>query len=265
MKPTAKASSAKRRAAARATAIRSSIKRTSRSHPPIHDESVPFVFSNFAMTADGKIAFADHRFQPFTSKRDLEHMLELRATADAVLSGAGTVMASAATLGPGGAKYRRLRRHRGLREFNLRIVVSGSGSLSPDAEIFQHPFSPIIVLTTQRAPVAVRRRLQAAGAIVKVCGAKTINFRAAFRWLKQKWDVQRLLCEGGGELHDALIRAGLMHELHLTISPQIFGGRTAPTLADGVGFVKLADAAQFQLKTSQRHQDELFLVYERIT
>ncbi|MEI9963030.1 MAG: dihydrofolate reductase family protein [Limisphaerales bacterium] len=45
--------------------------------------------------------------------------------------------------------------------------------------------------------------------------------------------MKRLLCEGGAELSDALFRAGLVNELHLTICPKIFGGRTAPTIAEG--------------------------------
>jgi 2,5-diamino-6-(ribosylamino)-4(3H)-pyrimidinone 5'-phosphate reductase len=98
---------------------------------------------------------------------------------------------------------------------------------------------------------------------VKICGARQINFPAAFRWLRKVWGVQRLLCEGGGELNEALLRAGLLDELHLTISPQIFGGRTAPTIADGLGFSRLADAAQFRLKSSHRVGDEMFLVFER--
>jgi hypothetical protein len=45
-----------------------------------------------AMTADGKIATANRaRFTSFGSKRDLEHLYELRATADAVMCGARTV------------------------------------------------------------------------------------------------------------------------------------------------------------------------------
>ena len=39
-----------------------------------------------------------------------------------------------------------------------------------------------------------------------------------------------LLCEGGGELNDALFRGGLVNELHLTICPKIFGGRHAPPI-----------------------------------
>ena len=224
-------------------------------------DNLPFVFSNFAITADGKIAFASRQYVPFAGKRDQQHMMELRATADAVMSGARTVDLSPATLGTGGRKYQQQRLKRGLREYNLRVIVSGSGSINPHAEIFKHKFSPLIVLTTARATAKARQRLEQLGALVKICGREQINFRSAFRWLRTKWNVKRLLCEGGGELHDAIIRAGLLDELHLTISPKIFGGRTAPTLADGVGFPRLSEAAQFKLKSAKRIGDEMFLIY----
>jgi riboflavin biosynthesis pyrimidine reductase len=43
--------------------------------------------------------------------------------------------------------------------------------------------------------------------------------------------------------------------------PKIFGGNTAPTIADAGGVGKLADAARFRLKSSKRIGDELFVVY----
>jgi riboflavin-specific deaminase-like protein len=221
---------------------------------------LPFVFSNFAMTADGKIAFANHRFKAFTTKSDLEHMMELRATADAVMSGARTVDLSPATLGPGGAKYRKLRLKRGLKEYNLRIVVSGSGSVNAKAEIFKHTHSPIILLTTERIPKASLKKLEKL-AIVKTFGKKEIDFHAAFRWLRKEWGVKRLLCEGGGELHGELIRQGLINEFHLTMSPKVFAGRTAPTIADGDGVATLADAAQLELKSRKQVGDEWYLVF----
>lgn len=222
---------------------------------------LPFVFANFAMTADGKIAFANHRFAPFASARDRAHMMELRATADAVLSGARTVDLQPATLGPGGSKYRKLRLKRGLDEYNLRVIVSGSGSVDPQAEIFKHKFSPIIILTTRRG--AARLKKLGVQAEIKICGDTEINFRAAFRWLRKEWKVKRLLCEGGGEVNGAVVRAGLLDELHLTISPVIFGGRTGPTFADGAGALRLADAAQFRMKSMTRIKDELFTVWVR--
>ena len=99
---------------------------------------------------------------------------------------------------------------------------------------------------------------------VKVCGATEINFLEALRWLRAKWNVRRLLCEGGGELNAALLQAGLVNELHLTICPKIFGGRTAPTLADGSDGLALEHATRLKLKSAQRHDDELFLIYQVI-
>jgi len=215
------------------------------------------------MTADGKIAFASGEFAPFGSQHDREHMMELRATADAVMSGARTVDSSPVTLDPGGAKYQRLRIQRGLREFNLRIIVSGSGSVDPHAEIFKRRHSPIIILTTQRAGKHRLNKLREL-AEIKICGKTEINFPAALRWLRKKWQVKRLLCEGGGEMSYALFRAGLVDELHLTICPKIFGGRNAPTIADGIGFRKLAAAAKLELKSSRRVGGEIFLVFNAL-
>ena len=101
-----------------------------------------------AMTADGKIATANRAVHSFGSARDLEHLYELRATADAVMCGARTVEVSGTILGTGGAKFRRLRLQHGLAEYPLRVIVSGSGSLDPQAAIFKKKFSPVIVLTT---------------------------------------------------------------------------------------------------------------------
>lgn len=224
----------------------------------------PFVLVNMAMTADGKIATANRAVISFGSRRDHDHLLELRATADAVMSGARTVDSAKINMGPGGEKYQRQRLKRGRAEFNLRVIVSGSGSIDPCAEVFQHQFSPIIILTTARMSAVSRRRLQNLGAEIKICGPKEINFRTALRWLKNKWGVERLLCEGGGDLNDALFRAGLVDELHLTVCPKIFGGCDAPTIADGAGLEKLAAARPFQLKSTRRAGNEIFLVYGTI-
>jgi riboflavin-specific deaminase-like protein len=233
------------------------------SKPKAQSPKLPFVLVNMAMTADGKIATTNRRVHSFSSKRDLEHLYELRATADAVMCGARTIEMSRTILGTGGEKFRMLRQRRGLAEYNLRVIVSGSGSINPRAAIFKKHFSPVIILTTGRASKANLRRLRAIADEVKVCGGREINFTAALRWLRAKWGVTRLLCEGGGELNDALFRAGLVDELHLTICPMIFGGSKAPTIADGSGFSRLAKAAPLQIKSFKRVGDEIFAVFRR--
>jgi len=221
------------------------------------------VLVNMAMTADGKIATANRAVASFGSKRDHDHLLELRATADAVMAGARTVDSAPINLGPGAIKFRRARLNRGLKKFNLRIIVTGSGSLNPDAQVFKHRFSPIVVLTTERASATSRRRLRALADELRICGRRVINFGSALRWLKQKWGVKRLLCEGGGELNDALFQANLVDEIHLTICPKVFGGHAAPSIADGQGAPSLANAQQFEFKSARRIGDEMFLVLRR--
>lgn len=216
-----------------------------------------------AMTADGKIATANRAVHSFGSKKDLEHLYELRATADAILCGARTVEISESVLGNGGEKFSQRRLKNGRAEFPVRIIASGSGSIDLAAKIFQKRISPIIILTTKRAPAKKLAQLRAVTDEVKVFGEKEINFRAALRWLQQKYGVKRLLCEGGGELNDALFRADLVAEINLTICPKMFGGRTAPTIADGEGFSKLALTRNFRLESARNFKGELFTRFLR--
>lgn len=221
----------------------------------------PFVLINMAMSADGKIATANRQFASLGSPRDHHHLLALRATADAVLCGARTADLQPVNLGPGPARFRRLRRQRGLAEYNLRVIASGSASLDPGAEVFRHTFSPIILLVTDQAPASRLARLAPLTRHIHPCGHSTLDLPAALHWLHQQWGVRRLLCEGGGALNFALIAAGLVDELHLTICPCLLGGRHAPSLADGPGFPHLHQAPTLQCIARHRRSHELFLTY----
>jgi 2,5-diamino-6-(ribosylamino)-4(3H)-pyrimidinone 5'-phosphate reductase len=224
----------------------------------------PFVYVNMAISADGKIATANRAVSSFGSARDQAHLLELRAGADAVMAGARTVDSQPVTLGPGPTRYRRLRERQGLAPYNLRIVASRSASVNPRAEVFRHRFSPVIVLVGGGADRRRLDRLRRMAAEVKICGQGQIDFERALRWLRERWGIQRLLCEGGGELNGALFSAGLVDELHLTVCPKIFGGRFAPTIADAVGVSNLADATDLELQSARRRGQEMFLVYRAV-
>jgi riboflavin-specific deaminase-like protein len=224
----------------------------------------PFIFINMAMTADAKIATENRAVSTFGSPADHDHLLELRATADAVMAGARTVDTAPINLGPGPARFRRLRLRRGLAEYPLRVLVSGSGSLDPGAEVFRHGFSPILVLTTGRCGQSQKQALESKGAIVQAFGKRELNWRKALAWLRERWGVRRLLCEGGGDLNDALFGEGLVDEVHLTICPFIFGGGRAPTIAEGVGVDRLELASRFRWRMRRRVGDEFFVVLERV-
>jgi 2,5-diamino-6-(ribosylamino)-4(3H)-pyrimidinone 5'-phosphate reductase len=221
----------------------------------------PFVWVNVAMSADGKIATANRRLSSFGSRADHRHLLELRARADAVMCGAATINDHPVTLGPGSTHFRNLRRRRGLSEYNLRIIVSGTGSVNPEASLFRHHFSPILILTTNRITRARLRRLREVADLVRICGRDEINFPETLRWLQTKWRISRLVCEGGGILNDALFRCGAVDELHLTLCPFLFGGQLAPTLSDGIGIPHLPNAHPLILRGRRRVGAEMFLRY----
>lgn len=219
----------------------------------------PFVFLNVAASVDGKLAPANRHFVPFTTRHDSTLMLELRAQADAVMSGARTVENGEVTLGSGGARWRKLRLARGLEKEPVRVIVSGSGSIDPKAHIFTKGFSPILILTTERAQRRLKTLEKVADA-VHVSKGNELDFQEALRWLRSNWGVKLLLCEGGGEVNGALFEAGLVDEVYLTIAPLVLGGRNAPTLADGIGIGRLDEAVQLRWRRIEQIGNEIYTV-----
>jgi len=223
----------------------------------------PFVLVNMALSADGKIASARRGVNHFSSPHDEHHLYTLRGTVDALLNGARTVDTTPVKMDAGPRRYRQLRLRRGLTEHPLRVIASGSGSVDLTAEVFRHPVSPILILTTTRCAPSRFRAFQKSGAEVYTSPSSEINFLEALQYLHRLHKVRRLLCEGGGALNDALFSADLIDEIHLTLCPRIIGGRDAPTLSDGHGIARLADSRRFQLAKRRRIGDELYLTYRR--
>ncbi len=229
--------------------------------PPPESVDRPRVRINMAMTADGKINTAARNVPGFGSPRDIDNLHRLRAGADAILCGARTVEESGAVMDHGGEKYLRIRRGLGLDRPAFRVLVTGRGTVSPQAPVWSYRGSPLLVITGGGLTAARRRTLsERADAVWESPGAG-VDLAAALAWLRREHGVRHLLAEGGGELNFALFRAGLVDELHLTVCPRVFGGRTAPTLAGGGGFDRLADATRLELVRARRSGDEMFLVY----
>ena len=97
---------------------------------------------------------------------------------------------------------------------------------------------------------------------MKVFGKEELDFTEALHWLRKKWNVKRLLCEGGGEVNAGLFREGLVDQIYQTVCPLVFGGRDAPTMADGVGIAEVSQGTKLRLQKLERVREELFLVYK---
>ncbi|MDH3592961.1 MAG: dihydrofolate reductase family protein, partial [Planctomycetota bacterium] len=92
------------------------------------------------------------------------------------------------------------------------------------------------------------------------CGRDRVDLGAVLERLRAD-GVERLLLEGGGELNWAMLDAGLVDELHLTLAPALLGGREAPTLLEGDGW-PMAAQRRLVLSHCERAGDELHLTYE---
>ena len=85
---------------------------------------------------------------------------------------------------------------RATRDNNLRIVVSGSGTVDPNAKLFQRQFSPLSSLTTERAgPVRVAQLRRVAMRSRSAVQPKSI-FGGILRWLRAKWNVPYFYAKG---------------------------------------------------------------------
>ena len=71
----------------------------------------------------------------------------------------------------------------------------------------------------------------------------------------------RLGILGGGELVAACLEANLIDELWLTICPLILGGRNAPTIVEGQGFI-YDKAKHLKLLSVETIEQEIFLHYQ---
>lgn len=197
----------------------------------------PHVISNFATTLDGVVSLnvKGHKsggdISGF-SAQDRAVMGLLRAIADAVIIGTGTLMVdrnhlwTAEDIFPRfAAEYRRLRSALGKRGPPLHVVVSGSGRLDLRLPIFSSGKVPAMIVTTvagakelhrQKVPDSVEIR-----AVKSSAGA--IRARSILDAVSRASTGRLFLVEGGPSLLADFYAEHLIDEQFLTLSPQIAG------------------------------------------
>jgi riboflavin-specific deaminase-like protein len=221
----------------------------------------PYLALNFASTADGRITIGG-RSGPIGNDADRELFHELRAQADAVLAGAGTV---------GSERYRRLirdperreqRRAAGLDPDPLAVVVSARLMLDPEIPLLQDPDSRVLIVT------AAERELEGVQARVEYLRppevpdelrdrAAVLSLAPLMSVLRDRHGVELVLCEGGSVLGGALLRERLVDELLLSLAPKL-GAGSGPTVVTGPPFDPPVEMA---LLTAHEAGGHLFLRY----
>lgn len=224
---------------------------------PLQDR--PFTSVNFAITWDGRISTRNHTPSDFSSKRDKHRLLEIRSTGDAVLVSVATVAADRMTMGMPDQALRAERLERGQSEYPLRVLLTNSGQIDPTLPVFEKTFSPIVIFSTTRMPLPVREAL-AGKAHLHLTESATVSLPEMMRTLRQQYAVQKLVCEGGGQVFLSLLAEDLVDQIHLTLCPRVFGGAQAPTLT-GVADEFLPRSIRCELAQMEVSDGECFLRY----
>ncbi len=206
---------------------------------------LPLVTYKAAVSLDGKVAAAggDARWISCLESRRSAHAL--RAAADAVMVGAGTVRCDDPQL------TARLPEGRD----PMRVIVSSQGVLPPRCKVVTTARrTPTLVMATRFAH-GVREELAALG--VETLETGDGGLRAGLARLADR-GLLDLLCEGGPGLAGALLGDGLVDRLVLFVAPLLIG-RGAPDLVDMRAVDAIPDARRLANVTWEAVGDDLLL------
>ncbi len=198
------------------------------------------IILNMAISADGKISTSGNSPSHFTSKNDLEHLLEIRKRADAILVGRRTLEADQMTMTVEGKRP-------------WRCVISERGIFDPTHPFFSSEGGERHLILgkdaeTPQLPATIHH-------------ATLGDF---LETLRTNPDINTLLCEGGGNLARELFELDLVDEINLTWAPHtLLGGKEAPTLT-GLPGDFLPNSLQYQLtQVTPGAENEFFLSYHK--
>jgi riboflavin-specific deaminase-like protein len=211
-----------------------------------------FIFSNLAISLDGKIATTARGHTAFGTRADFAQMMVLRRRSDAIVMGSSTLRVLRKFCSTPGKK---------LQPANV-IIGRGFKGIEPDWPFFQEKGVRRILIHTK--PLSQKKKR----AFAKTCDLIYIKQSSEKEQGKKivkclaKQGFKKVLVEGGGEVMWTFAAKNLIDEYNVTITPKIVGGKNAPTLVDGIGHGP-KELLNLKLSRVKRLGNELYLVYRK--
>lgn len=243
---------------------------------PVLQVPLPYVFGNFVTTLDGVVALGGPGADgggliSGFNKHDRMIMGLLRAVADAVIVGAGTLRSvpnhfwTAQHIYPAlSLVYEELRAALGKTEPPLHVFVSARGELDPLLPVFQSGSVPVLIVTTPAGAERLSKAgMPAAVQIAASADARSVSAREVLAALAQVRQSDLVLVEGGPQLMGDFFAEKRLDELFLTLAPQVAGrdGTTErPGLVSGRRFAP-EQPLWGELVSLKRGGSHLFLRY----
>lgn len=230
--------------------------------------------ANFVSTVDGIVSYgtpgaesARHISRGHAGDRFVMGLL--RAAADAVVAGAGTLRVEPKVtftprqiFPPAADLYADLRRARGLAERTRVAVLTASGEIDPSHPVLRSAdVEPLIV--TSDAGAARLAAMGASGPRVIAVGDTTPTMRDAVEAVASTFGARLILSEAGPTLFGQMLRDRVVDELFLTLAPRLAGRspeRRGMALVEGAAFAP-EDAPEAELVSARRSDGYLLLRY----
>jgi len=195
---------------------------------------LPFVTLKAAMTLDGRIATASGTSKWISGEKARREVDRLRAEADGVLVGIGTVLADDPML--------RLRKIKGTNP--TRIVIDPHLKIPLSSKLVKTAQdTPTVILTTKEATLSDVQTLSDKGLMVRIVAMSEgqIPFVSILDDLG-KHGVTNLLIEGGGAVNGIALRSREVDRVIFYISPRFLCGADALGVVTGKAFPHLESA-----------------------
>lgn len=197
----------------------------------------PYLVLKYAQTLDGRIATSggDSKWISGPQERRVSHAL--RAACDAVMIGAGTLLADDPLL--------TVRMVPGVSP--IRVVLDSTLRAPPDAQIFGSD-AATIVLTSERSDPERRAALRDRGVKVEVVPGATagVDLAAGLARLRSL-GIRCLLVEGGSRVITSVLRERLADRVVVAVAPILLGTGTDAVGDLGAGLVR--DGLRLQSQT----------------
>ncbi len=156
---------------------------------------------------------------------DRAFLERMREDTDASLIGAGTLrQGPVQMLGPGGRTL----------DGRTRAVITASGRIpTEDQPLFSRGPRPLIFTSRQAGP-ALEQALGQRAEIIPIgyMGPGRLDLREVMEHLSER-GVESLLIEGGSALNYEALSQAVVHELLVTICPEIIGASSVSSLVEG--------------------------------
>ncbi|MFF3561614.1 RibD family protein [Streptomyces sp. NPDC002574] len=194
--------------------------------------SRPYVLLSVASSLDGCLDDTSTTRLLLSNDEDFDRIDQVRAGVDAILVGANTIRSDDPRLLVCPERQRE-RLSAGRPATPVKVTLTESGKLDPEARFFTTGDCAKIVYTTTGAVSALDERLD--GLATVVGAGDPLDVREVLEDLAAR-GIERLMVEGGGVVHTLFLSAGLVDELQLVYAPFFVGQADAPRLVQPADF-----------------------------